>query len=250
MNIIKLKTFFNRCIYQSNSGLRVYQNLFYRWLTFNTKPIQTLLRRAHPSRPMLSYLTPLTIGVRTLPADTCLLGLGGGGALHFLENKLQKGMLDAVEASSEVISIARRYFYVDELRSSNIIHQKAEYFIRHCSKQYHHILIDLFTESAFPKACFNTQFFERCFERLKPGGVLAINIACTQQYEKIFKFIYTICGNAMVSIPIDKSANIMLLASHSLSSDQLIKLIEKEHKIINHHWDTTFGRVVRIRAKL
>ncbi|TAL62590.1 MAG: hypothetical protein EPN84_06225, partial [Legionella sp.] len=93
-----LQTRWGKCIYVSPSGYEVYQNLFYRWLTLGTSALQTVINLRKPEKPVLHYLPMLSLMARHLPAETCLLGLGGGGILHLLRGTTTQALC-AVEMS-------------------------------------------------------------------------------------------------------------------------------------------------------
>ncbi|GGI75734.1 spermidine synthase [Legionella impletisoli] len=243
MRTIQLKTYFKHCIYESNSGIRVYQNLIYRWLTFSTRPIQTLLNRYHPERPMLDYLVPLTLAVRSKPGKTCLLGLGGAGAAHYLQPHLQTSWLDIIECNQEVIDVAKRFFMADTISNTTIYYEPAESFIQKDTHQYDHVLIDLFDEQAFPESCNTEAFFIHCVRQLTSQGILAINIANPGQQRSIFVKLKALFHPAIVSFPIKNSANIVVLAANDRSIDTLKNIILTYHKHHRLFWDTRWGYI-------
>ncbi|WP_133129265.1 spermidine synthase [Legionella yabuuchiae] len=244
MRIIRLKTYFKHCIYESDSGIQVYQNLIYRWLTFSTRPIQTLINRYNPQRPMLDYLNPLTLAVRARPGNTCLLGLGGAGAAHYLQPYLQTIPLDIIECHQEVIEVAKKFFMTDRLLNTTIYHQLAELFVQEKNHYYEHLLIDLFDEQAFPNSCNTEEFFTQCVNRLSPKGVLAINMANPSQQWSIFTKLKALFHPGIVSFPINNSANIVVLASKDRSIDTLKQYIGTEYKSTKLFWDTKWGYIV------
>ena len=105
------KTIFGKCIYQHpNNDIKVFDNYFYRWLTFSNPFIQTLISKTKPHESQLQYIHPLTLATRDNLGDTCILGLGGGGLVHFLQNANIN--ITAVEVNKEVIEIANKYFFL------------------------------------------------------------------------------------------------------------------------------------------
>ena len=111
------QTKMGKCIYTSPSGYKVYQNLFYRWLTLGSDALQTVINRRTPQKPVLYYLPALTLMTRKYPGLTCLLGLGGAG----LALMLNKTSLVAVDNSEEVIEIAKKFFMIEHLKNLTII---------------------------------------------------------------------------------------------------------------------------------
>lgn len=249
MKIITLKTFFKRCIYNSQSGVKVYQNIFYRWLTFNSKPIQTLLNRRHPEKPLLHYLIPLTIAVRAAPGNTCLLGLGGGAAAHYLMPFLEGMKLDIVENNLEIIDIAKTYFKTDALINTSIIHQDAAQFVLQHKSKYKHLIVDLSNADAFPTDCNTDLFFQHCFDCLDTDGIFAINLANTGQHWPILNRIQKICHQSTLLFPIKNSANIVILAGRGITAKELLNKFETHYKIKTLTWDYKWGHTISIDDK-
>ena len=129
MKPLKLKTFFKTCIYSKN-GIKVYQNWLYRWLTFDSKPIQSLINRRHPERHILNYLPPMLLCAKAWPGKTCLMGLGGASIVHSLNQNASGDMIDICELSQDVIDISKRFFHLDLSSNINIHHEDALSFIQ------------------------------------------------------------------------------------------------------------------------
>ena len=154
------KTLFGKCIYQNIDGVKVYDNLFYRWLTFTSPFTQTLVNKFRPHTPELQYIQPLTIASRMRLGETCILGLGGGGLVHYLQKFKIK--LDVIEINKNIISIADKYFWIRPSTQTNILNTCAKTFIQTTKKQYQHLIIDIHDAHTFPSACMNFKFFKNC----------------------------------------------------------------------------------------
>ena len=238
---------FGHCIYKSAQGVRVFQNPLYRWLHFESRAIQTLINRYFPYKPGLSYLNPLILPVQIQPEDCCMLGLGGGGAAHALSSYLGDFKLVIVEANSEVIDIAHRFFMIGELKNLNIIHQDASLFVRNCNTKFQHILVDLFTAKSFPTQCHSEEFFIHCKQLLKPGGLLAINLANRQEQWPIFQLIQKQFPRSTIAIPVTDSANMIILAQNSHSITTYLDILKKSKKLQGLVWDAKWGCIAKIR---
>ncbi len=208
------QTRLGRCIYESPSGYKVYQNYFYRWLTLGNDILQTVIHRSDPGRPVLYYLPALTLMTRTQPGTSCLLGLGGGSVAHLLEPYHRS--LTAIECSSDIIDIAQRLFMIDKLSYLSILHQRAEDYLTSNSFQYEHLLVDLYDASHFPQACHNEQFFALCQQRITANGFMSINLANTAEQWPLFQLVKKYFHHTLV-IPIKGSANMVVIASNQQS---------------------------------
>ncbi|WP_347252045.1 hypothetical protein [Legionella sp.] len=241
------KTFAGHCIYHSPTGIRVFQNPIFRWLQFESRAIQTLINRYYPQQPGLSYIKTLIFAVSLQPTNCCMLGLGGGGAAHALSPLLGKDKLVIVENDDEVIEVASRFFMINELDNLSIIHQEASSFVHECQNQFQHLLVDLFDADTFPASCNTAEFFFHCKRLLKPGGILAVNLANRHEQWPIFKLIQEQFSYATLVLPVLNSANMIVLAQNNDSIIPLLDLLKKNTRCKKIAWDSKWGCVARIK---
>jgi len=218
------KTSLGKCIYVSPSGYKVYQNLFYRWLTLGSPALQTVINRRNPHKPVLYYLPALTLMARKYPGASCMLGLGGAGIPLMLDKNSSLPTLVAVDNSKEVIDIAKRFFISDPIKNLTIIHDNAYNFVQKCEFKYLHLIIDLYNANYFPSECNNEEFFSSCKRILAEDGFLAINLANIKEQRPIFQLVKKYFNHTLV-IPIKKSANMVIIAANNESKELFINQI-------------------------
>lgn len=235
-----------RCIYQSSTGARVFQNFFFRWLKFDGIALQTVLNRSFPHRPGLQYIKPLILAAQLQPANCCMLGLGGGGAAHALSSSLADSQLTVVESNSEVIDIAKRFFMVDNLKNLHIVHQDASIFVQQNTLQFQHLLVDLFNAEVFPQQCNTEHFFANCKRLLLTGGILAVNLANRHEQWPIFQLIRQQFLSTTVALPVKNCANMIILACKSETITSLLDLLKQSKKLKRLTWDTKWGCIAEI----
>lgn len=236
-------TIIKRCIYQSSSGIRVYQNPRFRWLTFGNQFIQTVIRRRHPQRPALDYISLIIQVVLNSPGDCCLLGLGGAGIAHALRPGLGTASIIAVDNNQEVIDIANRYFNLSDINHLITIHQNADRFVATAAGHYQHMLIDLHDANAFPHECNHPQFFAHCHALIKPGGTLIVNVLNIQKNRSLFEYIQRQFNNDVILVPIKATTNTLIVAYHLTHRNQLLNRV-KTHGFIKHLiWDDYWGYI-------
>ena len=245
MKPIKLKTFYKKCIY-SNHGIKVYQNWFYRWLTFDSRPIQSLINRKQPWRHILNYLPPMLLCASEWPGKTCLMGLGGASIIHSLNQNNHQDVIDVCELSQEVIDVSERFFYLKRYKNVNLLKADAAEFIQNNQTRYQHILVDLFDDQSFPEHCNNSIFFQHCYESLTEDGVLTINIANPVQHKTILGYLQEYFDQQIISIPIEHSTNFVLIAFKERQFDEILNLFYKNFKIKMQEWDPEFGYIIII----
>jgi spermidine synthase len=241
------KTFAGKCIYESTTGIKVFQNYLFRWLKFNSNAIQTLINRFFPQLPSLHYIKPLTLFARLDPATCCMLGLGGGGVAHAL-SPWQKVGLTVVESNAEIINIAKRYFMINRIKNLEVIHQNAYDFVAQTNRQFDHILVDLFNAENFPSECNSEFFFSRCRTLLSPEGVLAVNLANRQEQQPILQLIRMSFCKITLATPVQNSANIIVFASKNNSVQFLIDKLREHKKLKAIVWDSQWGHLIKVRG--
>lgn len=239
------KTSFSKCIYNLNDEVKVYDNYLYRWLTFSSPYIQTLLSKFKPHKPELQYMKPLSIAARHAKGNTCLLGLGGGGLVHYLNNLNIE--LNVIESNKLVIDIAHKYFLLDKLDNLQILNMDASKFVENHHNKYSHLLIDIHGAYNFPSQCLNLEFFNNCKNILKDNGVLAINVCNEQELNIIYNFLSKIFANKIISIPINGFTNTILLASQNYSLNNILKIYANHPEIKRLEWDEKFGNIAYYR---
>jgi len=240
------QTLLGRIIYESPTGAKVYQNFKYRWLTFGSSAIQTLINRHKPNKFSLCYFKELSLVLRVKPADCCLLGLGGAAMAHSLVPYIKDFSITAVENDLEVINIAKKYFMLETIKNLTVIHQDASLYIKELNRQYHHILVDLSDANSFPKSCNSKDFFKNCHNKLYDGGVLAVNLANIAEQWEIFTFIRDIFPNCTVILPINGFANMVILSSKSNSINPLLEILKSSNDLKKLVWDEKWGCIANL----
>lgn len=233
-------------IHQSPNGIQVRQNMVYRWLTFDSSAIQTLINRRHPERYGLRYIKTLTLAARRNPAPSCLLGLGGAGVAHALTPYFKNISLDAIESDLNVIDVCAKYFMMEQIHHLHVIHQDAFLHVQHTTSRYQHLMIDLFGAFSFPAHCNNVDFFSHCRRVLLPEGILAVNLANPHEQWPVFSHIRSQFEQYTVSVPIKGTQNMIVLAYKGTSIIPLLNMLEKEG-LKQLTWDAKWGCVARIK---
>lgn len=236
------KTRFGRCIYESPSGYKVYQNLFYRWLTLGSTALQTVINRRHPEKPVLHYLPALTLMARQYPEKSCLLGLGGAGIPLMLSTQEIPYPLVVIDNSTEVINIAKRFFITEYLKKLTIIHADAMEYVANTQATFSHLMIDLYNANYFPPECNNDLFFSSCQRIIIPNGFLAINLANIKEQWPLFQLVKKYFKHTLI-IPIKKSANMVIIASNNDSKELFFKQIGRSGELKQIMWVNSWDYV-------
>lgn len=232
------KTKLGTCIYTSPSGYKVYQNLFYRWLTLGSNALQTVINRRNPHKPVLYYLPALTLMARKSPGTICLLGLGGAGIPLMFDNT----PLIAIDNSEEVIEIAKRFFMINHLKNLTIVHENAINYVQNCNTTFPHLIVDLYNANHFPPECAHETFFNACKQILTENGFFAINLANIREQYFLFQQVKKQFNNTLV-IPIKNSANMVVYAAKTENKDLFINKMKETAAFKRIIWVDSWGYV-------
>lgn len=238
---MRLKTLFRSSLYHDDQ-IHLYENFFYRWMTFNSPAIQTLISKRNPARIALSYVNALTYAVRHCPGKTLLLGLGGGGVAHACPDV----SMHAVECNPCVIDLAQRYFYLERLPNLSITCDDAAHFLQEESKTWQHILVDVYQEDTLPSSCRTLEFIEDCKHCLKEDGVLAFNLTSFTKQMDIFGHIQAVFQDQTILFPVTRSSNVIILGFQLHQRALWIQKMQADQTIKALTFDAELGIVARL----
>jgi spermidine synthase len=160
---------------------------------------------------------------REQQADVLIVGLGGGGMIHFLQRIDPKIRIDAVEIDPLVVRLAGKYFDTRTEGTVRIVTADGLKFIADAQKKYDVIYMDAFLKpsaatdgTGAPLSLRTRQFYEQMEQKLKPGGVVAFNLNPHQQiaedvrgiadsFPQTYVFPLTQFGGAVVIGSTDKT---------------------------------------------
>jgi len=240
------KTWFGTCIYQSDTGAKVHQNFFYRWLTLGGEELHSMINRRNPHLILLNYIHQLIFAVQEHPSEYCLLGLGGAGVIHALEGHSHQIKSVAVENNADIITIANSYFYTKSIKNLHIIQQDAAHYVQTCHRKFGHVLVDLFGKESFPAQCNTQEFFNHCKQLLLPNGFLAVNITDLKEESSILKHIRHTFSNKIVLLPVKRARNVIALCCNTDSLGYLIDMLTSSSHVKALSWDTNLGCIAHL----
>jgi spermidine synthase len=150
-----------------------------RSLHIGSDTIQSSMRLARPNDLELSY-TRSMMGFLLFappPQNVLMIGLGGGSLAKFVYHRLPDAHVQAVEVNPRVVAIARQYFEVppDDARFEVLVTDGAEHVERE-DVSADVMLVDGYEGDAHVEALASPAFYAACRSRLKPGGIMAVNL--------------------------------------------------------------------------
>jgi spermidine synthase len=150
-----------------------------RSLHIGSDTIQSSMRVLRPDDLELSYTRSMMAFLLfvPVPAEVLMIGLGGGSLAKIVYHRLQGARTCVVEVNTHVLTIARQYFNVpsDGPRFQVVITDGADY-VQRTDVSVDVLFVDGYEADAHVEALASKAFYKACRERLKPGGVLVVNL--------------------------------------------------------------------------
>jgi spermidine synthase len=106
-----------------------------------------------------------------------ILGNAGGTTARAFGVYYPSAAIDGVELDPLVSEAGRRYLGLADNPRLRVVTADARPFLRRTSRRYDLIFVDAYRQPYVPFYLATREFFQLVFERLRPGGVLALNVA-------------------------------------------------------------------------
>ncbi|MCB1954521.1 MAG: hypothetical protein KDG55_02535 [Rhodocyclaceae bacterium] len=157
-------------------NLRVLEAEGFRWLHSGGRAIQAVMGLSAPARPCLASTRHLLAALlwHQHPEQVLNLGLGGGCIERFLHAWGGKPVCRSVDASGEVVALARAGF---GLPPGEVIVARVEAHLADDPASYGLVVCDLFEGEQEAPCLADPVFVARLASRVAPDGVLALNLS-------------------------------------------------------------------------
>jgi len=109
--------------------------------------------------------------------SVAILGNAGGTTARAYGVFYPAARIDGVELDPTVTAAARRYMGLGHIRRLHVITADARPFLRRTHDRFDLILVDAYRQPYVPFYLATQQFFRLARSRLRPGGILALNVA-------------------------------------------------------------------------
>ncbi len=186
------------------------------------------------------------------PESALLLGLGGGGIIHFLSHWFPELKITAVDISKPMLRIAKKYFEITNTPQISLKTADALTYLTQTKKKNHNvILIDIHDGKRTPDFLYDPDFVDQCFQTLSSKGVLVINaiVNSDQNFLNIMTALRTHFTGVSLCMPLKQHQNILLFAFKSrdaLDMDQL----HNQAILLQQKYDIEFGQFVKSIVKV
>ncbi len=148
-----------------------------RYLRFDSS-FQSGMYLADPFRTRFSYTDYLDLGIAYNPDASRVLyiGLGGGSAPKRAFRDFPAFTLHAVELDPDVVETAYRWFALPRDERLEVTVEDGRRFLRRDEQTWDVIAIDAFYSDSIPFHMTTAEFVELARSRLRPGGVIVVNV--------------------------------------------------------------------------
>ena len=109
--------------------------------------------------------------------SVAILGNAGGTTARAYGVFYPDARIDGVEIDPAVTEAARRYLGLDDNPRLHVVTADARPFLRRTHSRYDLILVDAYRQPYVPFYLATQEFFRLVRARLRPGGIVALNVA-------------------------------------------------------------------------
>lgn len=156
----------------------IYEYGRYRALQFDRFHLQSEMDMRDPYRLTIDY-TRMMMGFLFFvpePKRIEMIGLGGGSLAKYCFHTLPGADITVVEVSPEVIGLRDRFLIPPDGDRFRVIEGDGADFVRRDTRRPDVILVDGFDASGQPPQLCSAEFYDACYRRLAPGGMMVVNL--------------------------------------------------------------------------
>ncbi|MEA2440584.1 MAG: hypothetical protein QOH76_2008 [Thermoleophilaceae bacterium] len=167
-------------------------------------------------------VAPRTV-LRAPPRRLAILGNAGGTTARAYGHYFPDTAIDAVEIDGKVTQIGRRFF---DMRAPHLrtFAEDARPYLRRTGERYDAIFIDAYRQPYIPFYLATSEFFRLCRERLRPGGVVVINVGHPSGEDRLEKHLTRTLQTSFRFVlrdPIERTNTLLIASTAPASPDEL-----------------------------
>ncbi len=191
---------------------------------------QTVISLTDPEQVPVEYIRLAFLGFALARGveKVLMIGLGGGAFTTRVRQSLPEIWIDAVEARSDVVDVAKRYFRVREDARFKIHIDDGIAYLERTAGKYDLIFVDVYTGEGLVRQYATPEFFALASTRLASGGVLVLNLAIDESEENVV--VSSLAANvrnfACLRAPEDDNLLVFGMAANPPDRDRLAGLAE------------------------
>jgi spermidine synthase len=174
-----------------------------------------------PSQLIIPYSQVMmgTFVIQPEPKSALMVGVGGGAMIHYLQAYFPEIKMDAVDIDPEIISVAEKYFGIQNTSTLKLHAEDGFKFIAEGTHKYDVVYMDAFLKPSVETDPTGTHlrlktlsFYEQLKKRLNPNAVVAFNI---NPHPKVQEDVQTIrdAFSQVWVVPVPNRGNTIVFAS-------------------------------------
>src|ERR687896_846840 len=157
------------------------------------------------------------------PRRVAILGNAAGTTSRAYEEFFPETRIDGVEIDGELSEIGREYFDMNNPRL-HLYHEDARPFLRRIDARYDVISVDAYRQPYIPFYLTTEEFFETVRDRLRPGGVLVLNVGHPEGQDDLEKVLTATIREVFPNVmrdPIEDTNTLLVASEAPLSAGRL-----------------------------
>ena len=149
-----------------------------RYLHFGTPWVQGAMNIRRPNQLVLEYARMMMAYLLFVdePKTVAQLGMGCASLTKFTNKYLPNTHSTVVELNPDVVAAAYGMFRLPISERIEVVEQDAAVWVAEQNERFDVLQIDLYDASARGPVCDSVEFYEDCFNALKPQGMATINL--------------------------------------------------------------------------
>ena len=171
------------------SHIRVRKDASTRTLLFvrdnGEEVVESKVDLKRPQRLLVDYTQYMFLSYAHRPEQrkVLIVGLGGGGMIHFLKHHDPQVAVDVVEIDPAIVKVADQFFQVRSEGNVKIITADGVDYLSTTTERYDVIYMDAFLKpsaatdvNGVPLAAKTAEFYQQVQQKLTPGGLVVFNL--------------------------------------------------------------------------
>ncbi|MBW2700792.1 MAG: fused MFS/spermidine synthase [Deltaproteobacteria bacterium] len=169
-----------------------------------------------PEQVPMDYVRDASLALAWVPKvkRVGMIGLGGGSFTNLLHQKLPGVEIHAVEISKEVAEVAKRFFRVPKHPDYHIHVEDGADYLKRTDLRFDILMLDAYDSDDMPAHLKSVFFFRLAQSRLKPNGLVVINLSLDEAPERVVARAFRQVFPQALCIR-SKDANNLLLFAHA-----------------------------------
>jgi spermidine synthase len=231
---------------------RVWQQGSIRRLDFDDTVLQTEIELANPERLVSTLNHYLLAGCLFVeqPQRILLAGTGGGAIARYFAHHFNETIGDAVEISSVVCDIAKRFFEFPQTDNWQLHQQDIKQYIAGCDHVYDLIVVDIAEHQLTPEWLVESKLLHQMRMLLTAQGHIAINLLVKDgdTFMRMLATIRNVFDRVTVCASLPEYSNIVVYA-YNKKPTILSEQVEERAAELQQCWKIPFVEIYQRMLK-